>query len=100
MRQAAASDNPIHVEGDAKLEFVRDGKTCNMKFLDADVKRPLASVSAIVVESGVEDDADCRSSGGQPESVEDEEVGEVWIVGTVEELEEEEETSEYHTHTP
>ena len=34
----------MHVKGDAKLEFVRNGKKCNMKFLDADVKKPLASV--------------------------------------------------------
>ena len=27
--------------------FVRDGKKCNMKFLDTDVKRALASVSAM-----------------------------------------------------
>ena len=35
-RLAAASGSPIHVEGDATLEFVRDGEKCNMKFLDAD----------------------------------------------------------------
>ena len=38
------------VEGDAKLEFMREGKKCCAKSLDADVKRPLASVSAIVDE--------------------------------------------------
>ena len=48
MRLAAASGSPIRVEGDARLEFVRDGKKFNRKFLDADVKRPLASVRAIV----------------------------------------------------
>ena len=42
VKLAAANGRPIRVERDAKLEFVRDGKTCNMKFLDADVKRPLA----------------------------------------------------------
>ena len=47
MKLAAANGSPIHVQRDARLEFVRDGKHCNMKFLDADVKRPLASVSAI-----------------------------------------------------
>ena len=41
---AAASGSPIHVEGDARLEFVRDGKKCNVKLFDADVKRPLACV--------------------------------------------------------
>ena len=40
---AAANGSPIRVEGDARLEFVRDGKRCNMKFV-------LASVSAIVHE--------------------------------------------------
>ena len=38
----------IQVEGDAKLEFSRDGNRCCMKCFDADVKKPLASVSAIV----------------------------------------------------
>ena len=36
------------MEGDAKLEFMREGKKCCMKFLEADVKRPLPSVSVIV----------------------------------------------------
>ena len=40
--------SPTRVEGSARLEFVLDGKKCNMKFLDADVKRLLASVSAVV----------------------------------------------------
>ena len=40
----------MHVEGDVTLEFVRDGKQCNMKFLDADVRRPLALLSATVHE--------------------------------------------------
>ena len=53
VRLAAASGSPLHVEGDARLAFVRDGKKCNMKFLDADVERPLASVSAIVDEGNV-----------------------------------------------
>ena len=30
------------------MEFMRAGRTCSMKFLDANVKRPLASVSAII----------------------------------------------------
>ena len=38
----------MHVEGDARLDFVRNGKKCNKKFLDAGVKQQLASVSAIV----------------------------------------------------
>ena len=37
---ATSSGSPIHVEGDARLELVREGKKYNMKFLDADVKRP------------------------------------------------------------
>ena len=48
VKLAAANGSPIRVEGDARLEFIRDGMKCIMKFLDADVKRPLASVSAIV----------------------------------------------------
>ena len=39
VKLAAANGSPIHVQRDARLEFVRDGKHCNMKFLDADVKR-------------------------------------------------------------
>ena len=38
----------IRVEGDAKLEFVRQGKKCCMKFLEVRVRRPLPAVSAIV----------------------------------------------------
>ena len=46
VRLAAASGCPRRVERDARLEFVEEGKKCNMKFLDADVKRSMASVSA------------------------------------------------------
>ena len=53
VKLAAAKGSPIQVEGDAKLEFVRYGKKCSMRFLDADVKRPLASVSALVDEGNV-----------------------------------------------
>ena len=53
VRLAVANGSRIRVEGDARLEFVRDGKKCNMKSLDADVKRPAASVSAIVDEGNV-----------------------------------------------
>ena len=50
---AAVNGSPIRVGADTNLEFVRDGRRCNMKFLDADVKKPLASVSAIVDEGSV-----------------------------------------------
>ena len=53
VKLAAANGSPIRVEGDARLEFIRDGMKCSMKFLDADDKRPLASVSAIVDEGNV-----------------------------------------------
>ena len=53
VKLAAANGSPIRAEGDARLEFVRDGKKCSVKFLDADVERPLASVSAIVDEGNV-----------------------------------------------
>ena len=53
MKLAAANGSPIRVEGDARLEFIRDGRKCSVKLLDADVKRPLASVSAIVDEGNV-----------------------------------------------
>ena len=48
VRLAAANGTEIAVMGEAELEFVRAGRTCSMKFLDANVKRPLASVSAII----------------------------------------------------
>ena len=50
VKLAAANGSPIHVEGEVTLNFSRGGKRCAMKFLDADVKRPLAAVSAIVDE--------------------------------------------------
>ena len=53
VKLAAENGSPIRVEGDARLEFVRDGKKCSMRFLDADVKRLLASVSAIVDDGNV-----------------------------------------------
>ena len=53
VKLAAANGSPIRVGGDAKLEFIRDGTKCSMKFLDVDVKTPLASVSAIVDEGNV-----------------------------------------------
>ena len=53
VKLAAENGSPIRVEGDARLEFVRDGKKCSMRFLDADVKRLLASVSAVVDDGNV-----------------------------------------------
>ena len=49
---AAARCGPMRVEADAALEFVRDAQKCDVKFLDADVKRPLSSVSADIVVCG------------------------------------------------
>ena len=46
LQLAAANGSPIRVEGDARLEVVRNGKKCSTRFLDADVKIPLASVRA------------------------------------------------------
>ena len=48
VKLAAANGTEIAVKGEAELEFEQGGKRCRMGFLDADVKRPLASVSAIV----------------------------------------------------
>ena len=53
MKLAAANGSPIRVEGYSNLAFERGGRRSNMKFLDADVRRPLASVSAIVDEENV-----------------------------------------------
>ena len=43
----AANGTTIEVEGEAMLEFEMGGKKCGMKFLDADVKKPLGAVSAM-----------------------------------------------------
>ena len=48
VKLAAANGTEIAVRGEAELVFDQLGKRCSMGFLDADVKRPLASVSAIV----------------------------------------------------
>ena len=53
VKLSAANGSPIRVEGDARLEFIRDRIKCSMKFLDADVKTPLTSVIAIVDEGNV-----------------------------------------------
>ena len=45
----AANGTEITVDGEAVLEFRKHGgKKCALKFLDADVKKPLAAVSAMV----------------------------------------------------
>ena len=43
----AANGTEIEVAGEAVLEFDRQGKRCSMKFLDADVKKPLEAISAM-----------------------------------------------------
>ena len=43
----AANGTHIEVEGEAVLEFEMGGKKCGMKFLDADVKKPLGALSAM-----------------------------------------------------
>ena len=53
VKLAAANGSPSRVEGDARLVFIRDGMKCSMNFLDADVKRPLDSVSVIVDQGNV-----------------------------------------------
>ena len=50
VKLAAANGSPIEVVGEAALHFRRGDRKCAMKFLDADVKRPLGAVSAIVDE--------------------------------------------------
>ena len=44
---AAANGTSIEVQGEALLEFGLRGRRCGMKFLDADVKKPLLAVSAM-----------------------------------------------------
>ena len=47
---AAANGTSIEVYGEALLEFRMRGRRCGMRFLDADVKKPLGAVSAMVDE--------------------------------------------------
>ena len=47
VKLATAGGSPTRVGGDATLGCVREGRGCNVKFLDADVQRPLASASAV-----------------------------------------------------
>lgn len=42
----AANGTNIEVDGEAVLVFEMGGRKCGMKFLDADVKKPLGAVSA------------------------------------------------------
>ena len=44
---AAANGTPIRVEGNAMLEFISEGQDCGMHFLDTEVRKPLAAVSAM-----------------------------------------------------
>ena len=44
---AAANGTKIEVYGEAVLQFEEKGKQCGMRFLDSDVKKPLATVSAM-----------------------------------------------------
>ena len=44
MKLAVIDGTMIEVYGEAVLEFENDGKQCGMRFLDSDVKKPLAAV--------------------------------------------------------
>ena len=46
-RLAAANGTSIDVQGEALFEFDVGGRKCGIKFLDADVKKPLVAVSAM-----------------------------------------------------
>ena len=46
-RLAAANGTKIEVYGEAVLVFEKDGRKCGMRFLDSDVRKPLAAVSAM-----------------------------------------------------
>ena len=48
VKLAAANGTPIQVDGEAALHFKQGKRQCAMRFLDADVRRPLGSVSAMV----------------------------------------------------
>ncbi len=49
-RLVAANGTDIGVGGEAVLEFERVGRRCGMKFWNADVKKPLGAVGAMVDE--------------------------------------------------
>ena len=49
----AANGSKIEVTGEAILNFNKGERECAMKFLEADVKKPLAAVSAIVEEGNI-----------------------------------------------
>ena len=44
---AAANGTKIEVYGGAVLEFEKDGRQCGIRLLDSDVRKPLATVSAM-----------------------------------------------------
>ena len=71
VRLTAANGSAIHVEGDATLQCKRGGRMCAMKFLDADVQRPLGAVSAIADEGNT-----VVFSRKQGSNVENDETGE------------------------
>lgn len=48
VKLAAANGTPIAVDGEATLKWSKGGRKRSMKFLDADVKRPLGAATAIV----------------------------------------------------
>ena len=58
---AAANGTDIEVDGEAVLEFVQGKTNCEMRFLDAEVKKPLGAVSAIVDEGN---EVTFRKEGG------------------------------------
>ena len=45
--QEDANGTKIKVYGEAVLEFEENGTQCGMRFLESDVKKPLAAVSAM-----------------------------------------------------
>ena len=53
VRLMAANGSPIKVEGEAILNFTRGDTRCEMKFLDAEVRKPLGAVSAIVDQGSI-----------------------------------------------
>jgi hypothetical protein len=75
VKLAAANGSPIHVAGEATLNFKKGDRECQMKFLDAQVRRPLVSVTAIVDEGNVvvfgpnESFVECSKTGQRIEMI-------------------------------
>ena len=62
-----ANGSAIRADGEVNLEVAHVDRTCNIRLLDADVERPLASLSAVAdegIQSGFRFDEAARCARG------------------------------------